>query len=537
MLPQHHQHQLQQALQQQQPQPWMDSVPSLSSSFQTDSASSQVLLRRQQQLSGLRGALEANINASMGLESAAGMHGSRLFPPALALLGQTGHGGNAGMHASHFGLAGTSFLPSASLVGGSSATNPGSLSALMDARMPQGYASAAAAATASFGTVGGDGTNFLGTSDFTTALGGLSNNSGHGSMHEVGLDADPTSALAASLGLSGASSNSSRQQLMRAGLMQQALGGSNLSAGTAQGSASSPDIVGNLLRAQQARMLGIPGLAGASLGPHDGTEVPSASFLGSFPGQSLATSSRLSGLAAGALPDVDSGAAPSSSMTPSGISHQALYARDSSPTDDEDDGADGNKPVTLYMACDDESLSEYQCLVRKQIELFEAREEDVESNAQGRNKPIVLRQVGIRCRHCSKIPPRHRTRGATYYPARLQGLYQAAQNMASAHLCNHCQLIPDSLRQKLIILRDRKSSAGGGKQYWADGVRVLGVIEAEDVLRFSPKAKEDKSNETQGDTAGSEESSKDQDNPDHEEGRSSSKGGRNLARAQEVEEL
>jgi hypothetical protein len=32
----------------------------------------------------------------------------------------------------------------------------------------------------------------------------------------------------------------------------------------------------------------------------------------------------------------------------------------------------GNRPIVVYMECDEESLSEYQCLLRKQIELFEA---------------------------------------------------------------------------------------------------------------------------------------------------------------------
>lgn len=180
---------------------------------------------------------------------------------------------------------------------------------------------------------------------------------------------------------------------------------------------------------------------------------------------------------------------PGASTTLSGISHQALYSRD---IPDEDENDCDSKKLVLYMTCDDDSLSAYQCLVRKQIELFAAKEEDVESNAQGRNKPIILGQVGIRCRHCSKIPPRHRTRGATYYPAKLHGLYQAAQNMASAHLCNHCQLIPDALRQDLVVLRDRKSSAGGGKQYWADGVRVLGVDESNNVLLFEASAQAQK---------------------------------------------
>ena len=147
----------------------------------------------------------------------------------------------------------------------------------------------------------------------------------------------------------------------------------------------------------------------------------------------------------------------------------------------------GRKPALLYMTCDDDSLSEYQCLVRKQIELFEARQEEVESNAKGRNKPIVLGQVGIRCRHCSMLPPRQRTRGAMYYPAKLNGLYQAAQSMASGHFCYHCHHIPDDIRQELLVLKERKSSAGGGKKYWGDGVRVLGVYEGEDGLRFEKR--------------------------------------------------
>ncbi|KAG7358929.1 hypothetical protein IV203_015518 [Nitzschia inconspicua] len=144
----------------------------------------------------------------------------------------------------------------------------------------------------------------------------------------------------------------------------------------------------------------------------------------------------------------------------------------------------GKRSQSLYMPCDDDSLSEYQCLVRQQIELFEARPEDVESNAKGRNKPIVIGQVGIRCIHCSLLPPKSRQRGATYYPAKLNGLYQAAQSMASGHLCSHCGHIPQGVRQELIVLRERKSSAGGGKKYWGDGVRVLGVYEDEHGLRF-----------------------------------------------------
>jgi hypothetical protein len=167
--------------------------------------------------------------------------------------------------------------------------------------------------------------------------------------------------------------------------------------------------------------------------------------------------------------------------------NQPKVSSNNSPDAGPNNGISGRPPILLYLTCDNESLSEYQCLVRKQIEVFEAEIVDVESNAQGRNRPIVLGQVGIRCRHCNMLPPRYRSRGAVYYPAKLQGIYQAAQNIASAHLGGHCQHVPDDVRTNLPILRERKSSAGGGRRYWADSARVLGVYEDHDGLRFESR--------------------------------------------------
>jgi hypothetical protein len=38
-------------------------------------------------------------------------------------------------------------------------------------------------------------------------------------------------------------------------------------------------------------------------------------------------------------------------------------------------------------------------------------------------------------------------------------------------------MIPPEIRERLLFLKDQKSSDGGGKRYWANGVRSLGVIE------------------------------------------------------------
>jgi hypothetical protein len=148
----------------------------------------------------------------------------------------------------------------------------------------------------------------------------------------------------------------------------------------------------------------------------------------------------------------------------------------------------------LYRKDDDSYLSPYQCLVRKQIELFEATESDLKGTAQGRNRAIILKQVGIRCRHCSHLPAKQkRAKGAVFFPSQLLGLYQTGQNMANGHLVRDCHEIPMATRDDLIGVRQketgskkRRSSSGGGRHYWASSLRALGVVETSDRrLRFS----------------------------------------------------
>lgn len=77
------------------------------------------------------------------------------------------------------------------------------------------------------------------------------------------------------------------------------------------------------------------------------------------------------------------------------------------------------RSYSMYAEKDAKSLSHYQCLVRKQIEIFEATSVDACTNAQGRNRPILPGQIGIRCRHCYKIPLKQRKTGSVYYPNRV----------------------------------------------------------------------------------------------------------------------
>lgn len=59
--------------------------------------------------------------------------------------------------------------------------------------------------------------------------------------------------------------------------------------------------------------------------------------------------------------------------------------------------------------------------------------------------------------------------------------------MASVHLVNHCTRVPDSMRTELMK-KDRKSSAGSGKDYWAVAARSMGIIEIDGRLWYESDA-------------------------------------------------
>lgn len=140
--------------------------------------------------------------------------------------------------------------------------------------------------------------------------------------------------------------------------------------------------------------------------------------------------------------------------------------------------------VDMYIPSDAVFLSEYQAEIRRQLEYFTSTKDDVNYSVQGRKRKAILGQVGIRCKHCAPFNLRQRGRGAVYYPTSLSAVYQAAQNMATNHLQEHCSRIPATVRSELGRLRERRDTASGGKQYWVDACRAVGLVEDEDCLRF-----------------------------------------------------
>jgi len=145
----------------------------------------------------------------------------------------------------------------------------------------------------------------------------------------------------------------------------------------------------------------------------------------------------------------------------------------------------GRTVVPLALTTDFDQLSSYQVLVRQQMELFVAGREDVITSVQGRKQGVQIGQVGVRCSHCAHLPLRQRGRGSAYYPKKLKGIYQAVQNMSLTHLQASCTVISSKMRDELGVLHQRRESTVGGKPYWVEAARALGVVEDEGGLRFT----------------------------------------------------
>ena len=157
--------------------------------------------------------------------------------------------------------------------------------------------------------------------------------------------------------------------------------------------------------------------------------------------------------------------------------------------DRDPDGRARDLPTLLVVPMDHMQLSSHQTLLRYQIEVFRAGEEDTSTHTRGRNKPVQLGQIGIRCRHCKVLPVSRRKRGSVYFPRAVEGFYQAAQNMNSTHLqTGECPLMGNALRQEFAnLIATRGVSTGAGRAYWAKQARKLGLRNTENGIVFDKK--------------------------------------------------
>lgn len=140
--------------------------------------------------------------------------------------------------------------------------------------------------------------------------------------------------------------------------------------------------------------------------------------------------------------------------------------------------------VPLGLPEDKYWLSELQVYLRSNFaEAFGATEADIAAPMHGRNKPIALGQVGIRCLHCRDDPPGERGQQATSYPSLISGIYNSVQQMLRLHY-DCCTSLPKEVKAKVEQLKVSSSARGGRKQYWIDSAKRLGLVDTPHGIHF-----------------------------------------------------
>lgn len=146
----------------------------------------------------------------------------------------------------------------------------------------------------------------------------------------------------------------------------------------------------------------------------------------------------------------------------------------------------GEKILLLSLLDDRNSLSETLSLVRENIEVFEAKIDDVVAPAPGRKNSISVGQVGLRCIHCRHTSrSSDRVKRAVCYPSSIKRIYRTVIDMKLDHFTG-CQFVPHELKARLEMLKMGDGrSMGTTMQYFIKAAHRLGMVDVGSGVRFN----------------------------------------------------
>lgn len=137
--------------------------------------------------------------------------------------------------------------------------------------------------------------------------------------------------------------------------------------------------------------------------------------------------------------------------------------------------ATGPPPICLYLFGDEDVLTPYECLIRKQLEFFELSHEN-DNKGCGNGTAVV----GIQCRLCVHMAGR--SPDSTRVPNTYEELVRAAQQLAEKHLLQSCQCVSPTLEAELKRLmrlvpkqREQPKLLSFSTHYWAEAAKECGV--------------------------------------------------------------
>jgi hypothetical protein len=138
--------------------------------------------------------------------------------------------------------------------------------------------------------------------------------------------------------------------------------------------------------------------------------------------------------------------------------------------------------ILLAIPEDKEWLSDMDCYIRRQLEVFCATEEDVAAAQADRKYPINVGQVGIRCIHCSIAQGNDAIGHAIAYPFSISGIYESVREFHRLHL-DSCENLPSASRTKLANLKGASSLSSVLRKYYVLAAKALGLQDTKGGIR------------------------------------------------------
>ncbi|GAX22605.1 hypothetical protein FisN_14Hh238 [Fistulifera solaris] len=140
--------------------------------------------------------------------------------------------------------------------------------------------------------------------------------------------------------------------------------------------------------------------------------------------------------------------------------------------------------VLLAMPEDKEWLSDTDCFIRRQIEVFAASKEDVRVATKERKYHIKEGQIGIRCVHCAIAGAA--CMSAVAYPSTVSGIYESVREFQRMHLEN-CKNLPDSVKTELSKMQGAASLSSVLRTYYVLSAHSLGLQDTPEGIRTGGK--------------------------------------------------
>jgi hypothetical protein len=139
--------------------------------------------------------------------------------------------------------------------------------------------------------------------------------------------------------------------------------------------------------------------------------------------------------------------------------------------------------ILLAIPEDKEWLSDMDCFIRKQLEVFCATEEDVTIAKSDRKYPVHIGQVGIRCIHCSVSKTGSCAQGAAVaFPFTINGIYESVREFQRLHL-DSCDNLSEATKAKLVGFKGSSSLSSVLRKYYVLAAKALGLHDTRDGIR------------------------------------------------------